>query len=150
MSIFIQSLSLTTATVGEYSLKPPPLSMNNRVLWRNSSPTMNFVCAQNSGLLLRIWLKQGKEKKLLARILKILEKVRKRLSRQNSTKKCVNSIKKFVNLTKKCVNVRKMWRKKTKMWGKRPEFYKKHWGATPVAPRWMLPLVNKSAEIQEL
>ena len=32
-------------------------------------------------------LKQGKEKRLLARI---LEKARKSLSRQNSTKKCVN------------------------------------------------------------
>ena len=40
------------------------------------------------GVLLRIWLKQGKEKRLLARILEILEKARKRLSRQNSTKKC--------------------------------------------------------------
>ena len=37
------------------------------------------------GLLLRIWLKQGKERILLARILEILEKVRKRLSRQNSS-----------------------------------------------------------------
>ena len=41
-----------------------------------------------TGVLLRIWLKQGKEKRLLARILEILEKARKRLSRQNSTKKC--------------------------------------------------------------
>ena len=55
-----------------------------------------------AGLLLRIWLKQGKEKKLPARILKILEKARKRLSRQNSTIK-----------VRKCE-------------GKRPEFYKKH------------------------
>ena len=55
-----------------------------------------------SGVLLRIWLKQGKEKRQLARILEILEKARKRLSRQNSTKKCVN--------------VRE----------KRPEFYTKH------------------------
>ena len=39
------------------------------------------------GVLLRIRLKQGKEKRLLARILEILEKARKRLSRQNSTKK---------------------------------------------------------------
>ena len=29
---------------------------------------------------LRIWLKQGKEKRLLARILKILEKARKRVA----------------------------------------------------------------------
>ena len=41
-------------------------------------------CSQ-PGLLLRIWLKQGKEKRLLARILKFLEKARKRLSRQNAT-----------------------------------------------------------------
>ena len=68
---------------------------------------------RETGVELRIWLKQGKEKaqtrkgkktagkekRLLARI---LEKARKRLSRQNSTKKCVN--------------VR----------GKRPQFYKKH------------------------
>ena len=40
-----------------------------------------------TGLLLRIWLKQGEEKRLLARILKILEEARKRLLRQNSTKK---------------------------------------------------------------
>ena len=66
-----------------------------------------------SGVELRIWLKQGKEKaqtrkgkktagkekRLLARI---LEKASKRLSRRNSAKKCVN--------------VR----------GKRPQFYKKH------------------------
>ena len=37
------------------------------------------------GLLLRIWLKQGKERILLARILEFIEKARKRLSRQNST-----------------------------------------------------------------
>ena len=62
---------------------------------------MDARCLQ-PGLLLRIWLKQGKEKKLPARILKILEKARKRLSRQNSTIK-----------VRKCE-------------GKRPEFYKKH------------------------
>ena len=38
---------------------------------------------RGAGVELRIWLKQGKEKRLLARILKILEKARKRLSRQN-------------------------------------------------------------------
>ena len=54
-------------------------------------------------MLLRIWLKQGKEKKLVARILEILGKARKRLLRQNSTKKTVNSTKKYVNLTKKIV-----------------------------------------------
>ena len=43
-----------------------------------------------AGVLLKIWLKQGKEKRLLARILNFFEKARKRLSRQNSTKKCVN------------------------------------------------------------
>ena len=42
-------------------------------------------CSLITGLLLRIWLKQGKEKRLLARILKFLEKARKRQSRQNST-----------------------------------------------------------------
>ena len=50
-----------------------------------------------AGVLLRIWLKQGKEKRLLARI---LEKARKRLSRQNSTKKCVSVRKKYLNSTK--------------------------------------------------
>ena len=35
-----------------------------------------------SGVLLRIWLKQGKEKKILARILKILEKARRDKIRQ--------------------------------------------------------------------
>ena len=54
------------------------------------------------GVLLKIWLKQGKEKGLLARILKCLEKARKRLSRRNSTIK-----------VRKCEE-------------KRPEFYKKH------------------------
>ena len=69
---------------------------------------MNVICDMAlswfglvTGVELRIWLKQGKEKaqtrkgkktagkekRLLARI---LEKARKRLSRQNSTKKCVN------------------------------------------------------------
>ena len=61
-----------------------------------------------SGVELRIWLKQGKEKaqtrkgkkttgkekRLLARkkrlLTRILEKARKRLSRQNSTKKCIH------------------------------------------------------------
>ena len=52
------------------------------------------------GVVLRIWLIQGKEKRLLARILEILEKARKRLSRQNST-----------------IKVRKCEEKK-------PEFYK--------------------------
>jgi hypothetical protein len=56
-----------------------------------------------AGLLLRIWLKQGKEKRLLARILKFLEKARKRLSRLNST-----------------IKVRKCEREK------RPGFHKKH------------------------
>ena len=56
-------------------------------------------CDPHSGVLLRIWLKQGKEKRLLARILEILEKARKRLSRQNSTKKCVNVRKKDLNFT---------------------------------------------------
>ena len=55
-----------------------------------------------TGVLLKIWLKQGKEKGLLARILNFLEKARKRLSRQNSTIK-----------VRKCEE-------------KRPEFYKKH------------------------
>ena len=71
-----------------------------------------------AGVELRIWLKQGEEKSLLARILKILEETRKRLSRQKSTKKCVNSSKesvvrqkKFVNSPEKCRNVRKIWRK---------------------------------------
>ena len=71
-----------------------------------------------SGVELRIWLKQGEEKSLLARILNILEETRKRLSRQKSTKKCVNSSKesvvrqkKFVNSPEKCRNVRKIWRK---------------------------------------
>ena len=68
---------------------------------------------RGAGVELRIWLKQGKEKRLLARILKFLEKARKRLSRQNSTKKCVNLTKKVCKFdkkvhkfNKKCVNVR--------------------------------------------
>jgi len=59
-----------------------------------------FAMGNHSGLLLRIWLKQGKEKKLPARILKILEKARKRLSRQNSTikvRKCEGKRPEFRN-----------------------------------------------------
>ena len=36
--------------------------------------------SQRAGVELRIWLKQGEEKSLLARILKILEEAHKRLS----------------------------------------------------------------------
>ena len=61
-----------------------------------------FCAVSKTGVVLRIWLIQGKEKRLLARILEILEKARKRLSRQNSTIK-----------VRKCEE-------------KRPEFYKKH------------------------
>ena len=53
------------------------------------SPWSNFqqgACHTCPGVELRIWLKQGEEKSLLARILKILEEARKRLSQQNSTK----------------------------------------------------------------
>ena len=49
------------------------------------SPWSNFqqgACHACPGVELRIWLKQGEEKSLLARILKILEETRKRLSRQ--------------------------------------------------------------------
>ena len=46
---------------------------------------------------LRIWLKQGEEKSLLARIVEILEEVRKRLLRQKVRK----FSKKYVNLTNK-------------------------------------------------
>ena len=49
---------------------------------------MIFLGPTPAGVLLKNWLKQRKEKRLLARI---LEKARKRLSRQNSTKKCVYS-----------------------------------------------------------
>ena len=51
------------------------------------SPWSNFqqgACHTCPGVELRIWLKQGEEKSLLARILKILEEARKRLSRQKS------------------------------------------------------------------
>ena len=59
-------------------------------------------CRTDAGVVLRIWLIQGKEKRLMARILEILEKARKHLSRQNSTIK-----------VRKCEE-------------KRPEFYKEH------------------------
>ena len=39
------------------------------------------------GVELRIWLKQGKEKSLLAKVLKILEEARKRLSPKNRQKR---------------------------------------------------------------
>ena len=45
---------------------------------------MRHLYMYNSGVELRIWLKQGEEKSLLARILKILEEARKHLSRQKS------------------------------------------------------------------
>jgi len=63
---------------------------------------INHMGKEDPGVVLRIWLIQGKEKRLLARILEILEKARKRLSRQNSTIK-----------VRKCEE-------------KRPEFYKEH------------------------
>ena len=56
--------------------------------------------SQRAGVELRIWLKQGEEKSLLARILKILEEARKRLSPKKSTKKGVNSTKKVRNFDK--------------------------------------------------
>ena len=59
-----------------------------------------FTRWQRAGVELRIWLKQGEEKSLLARIVEILEEVRKRLSRQKVRK----FSKKTVNLTKKIVN----------------------------------------------
>ena len=40
-----------------------------------------------TGVEFRIWLKQGEEKSLLARISKVLEEARKRLSRQKNNKK---------------------------------------------------------------
>ena len=48
--------------------------------------------------------------------------------------------KKFVNLTKKVRKCEENMKKKDQNVRKRPEFYKKHWGATPVAPLWVLPL----------
>ena len=54
------------------------------------------------GVELRFWFKQGKEKRLPARI---LAKARKCLSRQNSIKKCVNVKKQGLNSTKKYVNL---------------------------------------------
>ena len=79
-------------------------------------------------MLLRIWLKQGKEKRLLARIFNILWKARKHLSRQNSTikvRKCEEkrpefTKKKHVNVCRdkirqeKCGNVRKKHLNSTK------------------------------------
>ena len=53
------------------------------------------------GVPLRIWLKQGKERILLARILEFLEKARKRLSRQNSTIKVRKCEEKRPEFTKK-------------------------------------------------
>ena len=52
---------------------------------KKSKRVQTLVPELITGLELRIWLKQGKEKRLLARILKFLEKARKRLSRQTST-----------------------------------------------------------------
>ena len=43
---------------------------------------MRHLYMYNSGVELRIWLKQGEEKSLLARILQILGEARKRLSQQ--------------------------------------------------------------------
>ena len=59
---------------------------------KKSKRVQTLVPELITGLELRIWLKQGKEKRLLARILEILENARKRLSRQNSTKKCVKVV----------------------------------------------------------
>ena len=68
------------------------------------------------GVELRIWLEQGEEKSLLAKILKILEEARKRLSRQKLTKKMCKfnkKVRKFAKKVHKCEeNMKKNVRKK--------------------------------------
>ena len=84
---FIMLYSLKNHTCGIFLKSPGYESI------KNNDPCCQIQCLNFkfwAGVVLRIWLKQGKEKRLLARILKFLEKARKRLSRQNSTKKCVN------------------------------------------------------------
>ena len=84
---FIRLYSLKNHTCGIFLKSPGYESI------KNNDPCCQIQCLNFkfwAGVVLRIWLKQGKEKRLLARILKFLEKARKRLSRQNSTKKCVN------------------------------------------------------------
>ena len=84
---FIRLYSLKNHTCGIFLKSPGYESI------KNNDPCCQIQCLNFkfwAGVVLRIWLKQGKEKRLLARILKFLEKARKRLSRQNSTKKCIN------------------------------------------------------------
>ena len=79
------------ATVTPNPIQPTPSYKRHLGLAMKEKVTSKVNLA-NPGVLLRIWLKQGKEKRLLARILEILEKARERLSRQNSTKKCVKVV----------------------------------------------------------
>jgi hypothetical protein len=48
------------------------------VCFRHEELAGDATRGREPGVELRIWLKQGKEKRLLARILKFLEKARKR------------------------------------------------------------------------
>ena len=74
-------------------------------------------------------VRQGKEKRLLARIFKILGKARKRLSRQNSTikvRKCEEKRPEFTKKARKRLSRQNSTRKVRKCEEKWPEFHKKH------------------------
>ena len=77
----------------------------------------------------RKMVRQGKEKRLLARIFKILGKARKRLSRQNSTikvRKCEEKRPEFTKKARKRLSRQNSTRKVRKCEEKWPEFHKKH------------------------
>ena len=83
-----------------FNTKPPDV--------RDSHPTLNDLIALWQGChsefgsnKVRKMVRQGKEKRLLARIFKILGKARKRLSRQNSTIKVRKCEEKRPEFTKK-------------------------------------------------
>ena len=87
------------------------------VIWIPWDPTFNIYksyvqsqgCHSEFGSnKVRKMVRQGKEKRLLARIFKILGKARKRLSRQNSTRKVRKCEEKWPEFHKKHINFRIM------------------------------------------
>ena len=76
------------------TLDKAPFLIISNVIWVLSSDT-------DPGVELRIWLKQGKEKSLLARILKNLEEARNRLSQKKIDKKVRKLNKKVRKFDKK-------------------------------------------------
>ena len=98
-------------------------------MWE-STPHPDQGCHSEFGSnKVRKMVRQGKEKRLLARIFKILGKARKRLSRQNSTikvRKCEEKRPEFTKKARKRLSRQNSTRKVRKCEEKWPEFHKKH------------------------